>query len=77
MGFKNRAELCLAFVLSQDWVHRVVIGIETEDQLQENLQLIHCRQLTPEECAAIVSQLPKVPNILLDPSQWPLTTGEG
>src|SRR4029453_8941014 len=34
---KNVADLCLAYVRGQDWNDGVVIGMETEEQLETNL----------------------------------------
>ena len=65
------ADLCLAFVRGQEWIDGVVVGMETEDQLEANLRLSVQRPLTIEQCAEIEAARPRVAAALLDPSQWP------
>lgn len=65
------ADLCLAFVRGQEWIDGVVVGMETEDQLEANLKLSVLRPLGAEECAAIEASRPRVAAALLDPAQWP------
>ena len=65
------ADLCLAFVRGQEWIDGVVIGMETEDQLETNLRLSVQRPLSGDECAAIEASRPRVAAALLDPAQWP------
>ena len=64
------ADLCLSYVRAQDWIDGVVIGMETEDQLEANLGLIARPPLTVEACASIEDTRPRVPAQLLDPAQW-------
>ena len=71
-GFASRAQLCVAYVLSHDWAHRLVIGCDTRAQLRENLRLFDCRRLTPNECERIRNRLPALPDAFLDPGQWPV-----
>lgn len=71
-GFATRAQLCVAYVLSHDWAHRLVIGCDTQTQLRENLRLFDCRRLTPNECERIRNRLPALPDAFLDPGQWPV-----
>ncbi len=70
-GRSNAADLCLAYARGQDWIDGVVVGMETEDQLEDNLRLFVRPPLAPEDCAAIAQRLPRVPVELLDPAQWP------
>lgn len=65
------ADLCLAFARGQNWIDGVVIGMETEEQLEANLRLSVRLPLGPEECAAIEATRPRVALALLDPAQWP------
>ena len=37
------ADLCLAYARGQDWIDGVVVGMETEDQLDANLRLFVAR----------------------------------
>jgi spore coat polysaccharide biosynthesis protein SpsF len=64
------ADLCLAYARGQSWLDGVVVGMETEDQLDDNLRLFVRPPLSPEDCAQIESRVPHVPAALLDPAQW-------
>ena len=68
---KSVADLCLAYVRSQDWIDGVVIGMETEEQLETNLDLSTRPPLGPAECVEIEASRPRVPEQLLDPARWP------
>jgi aryl-alcohol dehydrogenase-like predicted oxidoreductase len=70
-GRQSVADLCLAYVRAQDWIDGVVIGMETEEQLEANLLLSTRPPLTPADCAAIETARPRVPEQLLDPARWP------
>jgi aryl-alcohol dehydrogenase-like predicted oxidoreductase len=70
-GRESVADLCLAYVRGQDWIDGVVVGMETEAQLETNLALNERPPLTAKECAAIARSRPRVPEQLLDPAQWP------
>lgn len=65
------ADLCVAYVRGQDWVDGLVIGMETEDQVDANLALFLRPPLGEEDCRAVRAALPRVPEILLDPARWP------
>ena len=73
-GRKSPADLCLAYARGQDWVDGVVVGMETEDQLDTNLRLFVRPPLSREDCAAIEARVPALPAALLDPAQWPKKT---
>jgi aryl-alcohol dehydrogenase-like predicted oxidoreductase len=68
---KNVADLCLAYVRGQDWIDGVVVGMETEEQLEANLLLSTRPPLALADCAAIEATRPRVPEELLDPARWP------
>ena len=70
-GCDSVADLCLRYVRGQDWIDGVVIGMETEDQLDANLALIARAPLSLQDCGLIEERRPHVPVALLDPSQWP------
>lgn len=67
------ADLCLAYARGQDWIDGVVVGMETESQLDENLRLFVRPPLDPEDCTLIENRMPRLPVGLLDPAQWPRT----
>ncbi len=70
-GRESVADLCLAYARGQDWIDGVVVGMETEAQLDENLRLFVRRPLPQEDCAALEARVPRLPEHLLDPAQWP------
>jgi len=70
LGRQSKADLCMAFVLAQDWVDAIVIGVETNKQLQDNLRLACEKPLTLEECNTVVKNLSGIPDRLINPSQW-------
>ena len=70
-GRQSVADLCLAYVRGQDWIDGVVIGMETEEQLETNLALSARAPLASTDCAAIEASRPRVPEQLLDPALWP------
>jgi len=65
------ADLCVAYARGQDWVDGVVVGMETEEQLDANLRLFLKHPLSPADCAKIEKKVPRVPAQVLDPAQWP------
>jgi aryl-alcohol dehydrogenase-like predicted oxidoreductase len=73
-GCESAADLCLAYARGQSWIAGVVVGMETEDQLDTNLRLAQKPALTPAQCAQIAARVPRVPQPLLDPAQWPPRT---
>jgi aryl-alcohol dehydrogenase-like predicted oxidoreductase len=70
-GRLSIANLCLAYVRGQDWIDGVVIGMETEDQLDRNMALYAARPLNPAEIADLEPRLPRFPAALLNPALWP------
>jgi aryl-alcohol dehydrogenase-like predicted oxidoreductase len=71
LGRESVADLCLAYVRGQDWIHGVVVGMETEDQLDSNLRLFVRQPLNTAECEEVARRLPRVPEALLNPALWP------
>jgi spore coat polysaccharide biosynthesis protein SpsF len=65
------ADLCLAYVRGQRWIDGVVVGLESEEQLDDNLRLFVKPPLAPEDCDSLAQRIPRMPLALLDPSQWP------
>ena len=64
-------DLALAFARGQGWIDGVVIGQETEAQLDENLGLCSCPPLSAQDCAAIEATAPHLPATFLNPARWP------
>ncbi len=72
---ENVLDLCLAYVKAQDWINGIVVGAETEDQLQNNVTSFRTPPLTPEQCEYVATNLPTVPESLLNPALWPAKRG--
>jgi spore coat polysaccharide biosynthesis protein SpsF len=70
-GRSSPADLCLAYARGQEWVDGVVVGMETEDQLQTNVELFLRPPLSPQECRHVEARCPHVPEALLNPALWP------
>jgi spore coat polysaccharide biosynthesis protein SpsF len=71
LGRSSPADLCLAYARGQSWIDGVVVGLETEGQLETNLRLFVQKPLTQGQCALIEARMPHLPEALLDPAQWP------
>jgi spore coat polysaccharide biosynthesis protein SpsF (cytidylyltransferase family)/aryl-alcohol dehydrogenase-like predicted oxidoreductase len=64
-------DLCFGYALSQTWIHSLVIGIETEAQLQENLRLFQHPPLSSTEAAWVEAKMGGALPELLNPALWP------
>ena len=71
LGRESAADLCLAYARGQDWIDGVVVGLETKDQLEDNLRLFIKRPLSADECARVEARIPHLPVTLLNPAHWP------
>ena len=69
-GRESSADLCLAYTRGQSFIDGVVVGLETEEQLDTNLRLAAKRPLGEAECALVETRIPRLPPRLLDPAQW-------
>lgn len=67
----DAADLCMAYARGQDFIAGVVIGMETEQQLDCNLRLSLKRPLNAEECRLVDGRMPRLPEQLLNPALWP------
>lgn len=67
---ESLADLCMAYILGQDWIDSIVVGIETVEQLEQNLDMVRNKPLTLEEQKELSSRIPHIPVELLDPSKW-------
>lgn len=63
-------ELSLRYVLSQNWIDGVVIGVETTDQLVENLRKTGLEAWTDNCLDSIIADRPLVPLVTLNPATW-------
>jgi aryl-alcohol dehydrogenase-like predicted oxidoreductase len=73
-GRESVADLCFAYVRSQRWVTSVVVGCETLPQLEENLHLFLTPPLAGHEVQELNNSLPRAPESLLNPAEWPAKT---
>jgi spore coat polysaccharide biosynthesis protein SpsF len=69
-GRTDRSDLCLAYVRGLPWVHSLVVGMETIEQLRTNLSLAQRPPLTADERAHLEQRLPVLPLGVVDPSAW-------
>lgn len=64
------ADLALAYVRSQEWCDGVVVGMETADQLRDNIRLFSTPSLTTRDLEDLTKSVPQVPASALDPATW-------
>jgi aryl-alcohol dehydrogenase-like predicted oxidoreductase len=65
------AELAVRFVLSLNGVTSLVLGVETVEQVQENIRLCGRPPLPPDLLHEILTGIPDLPDRLLMPPFWP------
>lgn len=63
------AELCLRYVLGVEGIDSVLIGVETLEQLRENLAMA-ARGPLPRAIAERIERLPSLPAWILHPRNW-------
>lgn len=66
----NRAELCIGYVSAMDWIDGLVIGMETMQQLNDNMFYFEQTSLTTIEIQELNKSCPIVEKNTLDPSLW-------
>ena len=71
LGRDSVADLCLAYVRAQTWIDGVVVGMEHVSQLALNLALFKRPALNCDEQQIVERALPRAPEQLLNPAQWP------
>ncbi len=74
LGRKSRADLCIAYVRAQPWIDSLVIGMETINQLEENIKLFMNEPLTADEALLVEDSLGEAPVELLNPALWKYVT---
>lgn len=67
---QSLADLCIAYVAGQEWIDSIILGVDSSEQLKENLRLFMCRPLLLEECVQVEKTLPETDEELLNPSAW-------
>ena len=69
-GRCDRADLCIAFLRSTDWIDGIVVGMEDLEQLDQNITLFKEKPLTSDENALVRQQFKNLPEFLLNPALW-------
>ncbi|WP_373649351.1 aldo/keto reductase [Schlesneria sp. DSM 10557] len=64
------AELALRYLLSQDAVTSVLVGVETVEQVEENLARFERGPLPPDLFNAIQSESFDLPELIVTPGMW-------
>lgn len=64
------ADLCLSYVNSLPWVDGVTVGMESLEQLQENLNLFNRPTLTESQVQEINKERPRLTETSLNPALW-------
>jgi len=64
------AQLAISFVRDLDFVHSLVIGAETVQQVKENVQLIEGPALSADTRERICREIPALSEFILNPHLW-------
>lgn len=68
---QSPADLCLAYLRAQHWIDGIVVGMETQEQLEANVRLFAREPLSAVQCAIAEEVLPQLPEQFLNPALWP------
>lgn len=69
-GRNNIADFCLSYVRSLDWVDGVVVGMETSDQLRENIRIFCEPDLAVHQMHNTLKHRPVLQENTLNPACW-------
>ncbi|WOQ70014.1 aldo/keto reductase [Microbacterium limosum] len=73
LGFANRTELALSYVLAHRWVSTIVVGADDPSHIYELASIAaNPRSFSSDARAAVRRALPLLPPPATDPSQWEL-----
>lgn len=67
---KSIAGLCLSFVMSCDWVDGVVVGMESYEQLLENIEIFSKKELLQSAITLALESRPFADERTLNPTCW-------
>jgi aryl-alcohol dehydrogenase-like predicted oxidoreductase len=67
----SREALCVRYMLGVNGVSSLLMGVETLEQLKENVALIQQGALPPELHRQVAEELPLLPVEFLSPHLWP------
>ena len=66
----DRADLCISYIRSLPWITSLVLGMESSNQLDQNLRMFQQPKLNMLHQEEINQKLPKVHPDLLNPAVW-------
>lgn len=69
-GRNSVVDFCLSYVKSFDWIDGVVVGMETCDQLAENIRIFFGPDLPPQQMHKTLANRPVLKENTLNPSCW-------
>lgn len=69
-GRADAVDLCLGYVRAQTWIDGIVVGMESFDQLIENIRNFNAAALDSAQVAKIESSRPRLSLDALDPACW-------
>ena len=69
-GRADSCDLCINYVQGLDWVDGIAVGMETKEQLLENIHHFSRPTFAQEEIEAMDSTRPKVGEETLNPALW-------
>jgi len=64
------SELCLRFVAATDWIDSIVIGVETIEQLHENIKIMSKLDFNEFDMYSLLLNRPIIKEKSLDPACW-------
>lgn len=64
------SDFCLRYVKSFNWIDGVVVGVETIEQLNENINIFKGLNFSREKIEELLSSRPKLSESTLNPVRW-------
>lgn len=71
LGRRDVVDLALAYVRGQEWIHGVVLGVESVEQLVDAAKLMCLPALSTTECKLVEQEIETAPEGLVNPALWP------
>ena len=63
-------DFCFSFVRSFEWIHKVVVGVDSSQQLAENVKYFRLEPLSVVQRQRVCDSVPNFPMKLIDPRTW-------
>ncbi|NHN32779.1 aldo/keto reductase [Paenibacillus agricola] len=70
------AQMAVAFVRDLPVIHSLVIGVETEEQVITNIDLMNCPAISEPTRKEILRLFGHIPEFIISPQLWNLDTGK-